>query len=225
MERKITVYNTKTQRRYDFNSVANTLADLKADLDLHEIDYSDLDFTEGVSNTQLLDDTSLLPSNLNYKGKVTNDLVILLTNTKKKNSLGAYTRKEAYAKIKELGMEEKVKEAYGKNYTLVSTENLSAIIDEAADPRNMSDFNIADAVIRKYTDHNTSKQSENQTIDDGKPALDYIDYDVILCNALSDVIEALYDEDVLEEADIKHLIMDLQSLLEDEYEDEYEDED
>lgn len=215
MERKITVYNTKTQRRYDFNSVANTLADLKADLDLHEINYSDLDFTEGISNTQLLDDTSLLPSNLSYKGKVTNDLVILLTNTKKKNSLGAYTRKEVYAKIKELGLEEKAKEVYGKNYTLVTTENLSALISETADTANMSDFNIANAVIRNYTSSHTNEQSENETIDDGKPALDYIDYDVELCNALSDVIEALYDEDVLSDADIKHLITDLNLLLED----------
>lgn len=97
MERKVTVYNNKTKKRYSFNSVANTLADLKADFDLHGIDYSGLDFTEGISNTQLLDDNSLLPSILSYKGKVTNDLVILLINTKKKDSLSAYTRKEAYA--------------------------------------------------------------------------------------------------------------------------------
>lgn len=37
-------------------------------------------------------------------------------------------RKELYAKIQQLGLQEEVKKTYGKNYTMVSNDNLERII-------------------------------------------------------------------------------------------------
>lgn len=46
-------------------------------------------------------------------------------------------RKEVYAQIKSLGLEETVKAQYGKNYTQVSTANLIAVV-EAANKKSTS---------------------------------------------------------------------------------------
>lgn len=124
MEREILIANTKTQKRSKITSSAMTLGELKADLRAKGIDYTDMTFTEGISKTQLLDDATQLPQNVMYKGQPTNNLVILLTNTKKKIASGAINRKEAYTLIKEAGLQEAVKTKFGKNFTQVSTEDL-----------------------------------------------------------------------------------------------------
>ena len=41
------------------------------------------------------------------------------------------TRKEAYSQIKSLCLEEVVKNQYGKNYTVVATEDLEKVIQDA----------------------------------------------------------------------------------------------
>ena len=124
MEREILIANTKTQKRSKITSSAMTLGELKADLRNAGIDYTDMTFTEGISKTQLLDDATQLPQNVMYKGQPTNNLVILLTNTKKKIASGVINRKEAYTLIKEAGLQEAVKAKFGKNFTQVSTEDL-----------------------------------------------------------------------------------------------------
>ena len=132
--RKILVANTKTQQRHEVNTAATTLGELKAAMDEAGIDYSGMTFTEGISKTQLLNDDSLLPTNVMYKGAPTNNLVILLTNTKKNIASGCEgrSRKEAYAIIKEQGddFKEAIREEFGANYTLITTENLWLFIDQ-----------------------------------------------------------------------------------------------
>lgn len=124
MEREILIANTRTQKRSKINSTATTLAELKAELSAAGIDYSGMTFTEGISKTQLLDDATQLPSNVLYKGQPTNNLVILLTNTKKHIASGAGTRQEAYAAIKAQGLQEEVKKRFGRNFTQVPTDDL-----------------------------------------------------------------------------------------------------
>lgn len=133
IEREILVANTKTQRRYKLTTSATTLGELKAAMMENDIDYSGLDFTEGITKTQLLDDASLLPTNVPYKGSVTNNLVILLTNNKKKIDSGTEDvsltdRAEAYRIIKEHNLQEAVKEEFGRNFTQVPTAALWAFI-------------------------------------------------------------------------------------------------
>lgn len=110
MEREILIANTKTQKRSKITTSATTLGELKADLRAAGIDYSNMTFTEGISKTQLLNDDTQLPQNIMYKGQPTNNLVILLTNTKKNISSGAMTRKEAYQAIKDNNLQDAVKE-------------------------------------------------------------------------------------------------------------------
>lgn len=128
--RTIRIANTKTQKKYAIESSATTLGELKAQLDLQGIDYAGMTFTEGITKTSLISNESLLPTNVMYKGQPTNELVILLTNTTKNISSGA-DRKMLYAKIKELHLEEQIKERFGTNYTRVGNVDLESIISEA----------------------------------------------------------------------------------------------
>lgn len=43
------------------------------------------------------------------------------------------TRKEMFAQINKLGLQDKVMEKYGKNYTIVSNKGLMEVIEDALD--------------------------------------------------------------------------------------------
>ena len=126
--REILVANTRTQRRDKIITNATTLGELKSALTSAGIDYSDMTFTEGISKTQLLDDATQLPQNVMYKGNPTNNLVILLTNTKKNIASGTMSRQEAYAAIKGDNLQDEIKEVFGRNFTQVSTEALETFL-------------------------------------------------------------------------------------------------
>jgi len=130
MERKIYVTSTKTQSRYVITTNAETLGELKKVLTDNNIDYENMSFTEGVSKTMLTDDNAPLPSNISYKGKTTNDLVILLTNTRKKVASGM-DRAALYKAIKDANLQGRIKAAYGRNYTLVPSEQLAIFLRES----------------------------------------------------------------------------------------------
>ena len=132
-ERKILVANTKTQKRYEVMTDASTLAELKAALTANSIDFEGMTFTEGISKTQLVDDASQLPKDVMYKGQPTNELVILLTNTKKNIASGAMSRKEVYDIIKENNLGDDIKEKFGKNYTVIPTADLERFINDDYD--------------------------------------------------------------------------------------------
>lgn len=129
MEREILIANTKTQKRSKITTSATTLGELKNDLRAAGIDFSNMTFTEGISKTQLLSDDTQLPQNVMYKGQPTNNLVILLTNTKKNIASGAYTRQELYAILKQHGLQDAIKTEFGKNFTQVTTLDLTKFIE------------------------------------------------------------------------------------------------
>lgn len=128
MEREILIANTKTQKRSKITTSATTLGELKTDLRAAGIDFSGTTFTEGISKTQLLSDDTQLPQNVIYKGQPTNNLVILLTNTKKNIASGVLSRKEAYNLIKQNSLENAVKTKFGRNFTQVPTLDLIKFI-------------------------------------------------------------------------------------------------
>ena len=136
--RKITVVTTtNSQNKKVFMSAATTLGELKADLDAQNVDYRNMDFYEGVSKTKLLKDESVLPTNIPYKGTVTNELVFMLSTTNKKITSGASnTRPALYARIKELGLQEAIREEFGRNYTQVASDALEAFIQDNDVPEN-----------------------------------------------------------------------------------------
>lgn len=128
-ERTIIVSSSRAQRKYAIQSKATTLEEFKAECREAGIDYSGLTFVEAISNTELLNDNSLLPREVTFKGKKTNNLVFSLTAPRKNIGSGAMSRKEAYAKIKELGLQQDCIDQFGDNYTRVSTENLINLIE------------------------------------------------------------------------------------------------
>ena len=128
-KRTITIANTRTQTRERFESEATTLGELKKELDDRNIDYYGMSFTEGLSKTVLIDDDSVLPSNLMYKGQRTNDLVILLTNTEKKIASGI-DRNGIYVVIKTNNLQDRIRDTFGKSYTNISTADLEEFIND-----------------------------------------------------------------------------------------------
>lgn len=129
MEREILIANTKTQKRSKITTSATTLGELKTDLRAAGIDFNGMTFTEGISKTQLLSDDTQLPQNVMYKGQPTNNLVILLTNTKKNIASGVLSRKEAYNLIKQNSLENAIKIEFGRNFTQVPTLDLIKFIE------------------------------------------------------------------------------------------------
>lgn len=123
--RKISVISNKTQGRYTLMSAATTLGELKADFSAAGIDYADMAFIEGRSKTELMDDNSVLPTNLpTADGGTTNELVFMLTNMKKKIESGC-SRKEIYMFLQQHpDMKNKVFENFGIAYTNVPTNEL-----------------------------------------------------------------------------------------------------
>ena len=134
--RKITVIQTKNQKKSIIMSAATTLAELKSDLRANGIDYDGMTFFEGTSKVELKNDASVLPHDVPYKGIVTNELVFMLTNTNKKIRSGAMSRMEAYAEIKRRGLQDACLKKFGKNFTMCKTADLIALVqsNSAAKP-------------------------------------------------------------------------------------------
>lgn len=134
--RNIIIVNSRTQSRNTFSSTAETLGELKADLDRLEIDYSNLTFFEGISKTELTDDNAILPKDLPWKGERTNDLVFMLTESQKRIRNGAMSRSDLYSYIKTNNLQNAVKTRFGRNFTQCSTADLLSMV-EGSDPVNV----------------------------------------------------------------------------------------
>ena len=126
--RKITIVQTKNQKKSVIMSAATTLAELKSDLRANGIDYDGMTFFEGTSKVELRNDASVLPHDVPYKGTITNELVFMLTNTNKKIRSGAMTRIEVYNTIKSMGLQDACVKKFGKNFTMCKTTDLIALV-------------------------------------------------------------------------------------------------
>lgn len=135
--RKITVVQTKNQKKSVIMSSATTLAELKSDLRANGIDYDGMTFFEGTSKVELKNDASVLPHDVPYKGTVTNELVFMLTNTNKKIRSGAaaMSRAEAYSAVKSMGLQDACVKKFGKNFTMCKTADLIALIQSNGAPK------------------------------------------------------------------------------------------
>lgn len=132
MSRKITVLVESTQRKVVLESNATTLGELKNELREMQVDFdSENVFKESRTKSILASDESVLPTNVPWKGSVTNELVFMITAPQKKIRSGM-DRKEAYAKVKELGLQDKIQKGEGKNFTQCSTATLISYIEKAA---------------------------------------------------------------------------------------------
>lgn len=136
--RKILFVMNNSSSQKSIMSEAETLGTLKADMRRAGINYDNMTFYEGRTRTELKDDASVLPTNVPVAAKgttpatTTNDLVFMLTTANKKIRSGAGDRPAAYAKIKQLGLQDACKAKYGKNFTQCSTSDLEALIAGAS---------------------------------------------------------------------------------------------
>jgi large subunit ribosomal protein L7/L12 len=136
--RKILFVMNNSSSQKSIMSEAETLGALKADMRRAGINYDNMTFYEGRTRTELKDDASVLPTNVPVAAKgttpatTTNDLVFMLTTANKKIRSGAGDRPAAYAKIKQLGLQDACKAKYGKNFTQCSTSDLEALIAGAS---------------------------------------------------------------------------------------------
>ena len=136
--RRILFVMNNSSSQKSIMSEAETLGALKADMRRAGINYDNMTFYEGRTRTELKDDASVLPTNVPVAAKgttpatTTNDLVFMLTTANKKIRSGAGDRPAAYAKIKQLGLQDACKAKYGKNFTQCSTSDLEALIAGAS---------------------------------------------------------------------------------------------
>lgn len=221
MEREILIANTKTQKRSKVTTSATTLGELKADLRAAGIDYSGMTFTEGISKTQLLDDATQLPQNVMYKGQPTNNLVILLTNTKKNIASGTMTRKEAYQAIKDNNLQDAVKEEFGRNFTQVPTSDLLVFIAQngVSEATEVLDKEPTDTEAEDKGIINPEFEEKEPTNTNDEFLPDHIG-DVITDTDMDSIVDSLYihiamlaDNDTLSIADLEELSGNIDYLI------------
>ena len=211
MEREILIANTKTQKRSKITTSATTLGELKTDLRAAGIDFSNMTFTEGISKTQLLNDDTQLPQNVMYKGQPTNNLVILLTDTKKNIASGVLSRKEAYNLIKQNSLENAVKIEFGRNFTRVPTLDLIKFIEtnvkksEAPKTDNIEQSKNEPKVSEQSEQLNQSKESETSLI----PKSTILSVDSTLFTHIS----LLVNEGMLSVSDLQKLERNIHKLV------------
>lgn len=186
--RKITIVSTRNQKKSVIMSSATTLSELKADLRQNGIDYNEMTFYEGTSKVELKDDNSVLPHDVPYKGTVTNELVFMLTNTNKKIRSGAMTRAEAYANIKNMNLQAECVKRFGKNFTMCTTANLVALIEEKSKKTAKT---TTTTVVEKKVETKVEEQPGNPT--------EYVDTKAIA--AIFKLVDILYDNDTIDYKD------------------------
>ena len=173
--RKVTFIDSKSQsQKVINNSTATTLGELKAEMRTAGIDYTDMSFYEGHIRAELLDDNSILPTDIPYKGQVVNDLVFMLSTTNKKIKSGI-SRPEVYEKIKSLNLQDEVKNIFNRNYTQVPTDDLLGL--------------IARYSVQVTSEHNSEE------------AASCFQRFAHLENVLMDLVDLLYNYDVIDEED------------------------
>ena len=120
--RDILVNDAQSQSRFKLHTDVETFGELRTLLLDKGINLDNVTVTEGISKTSFVSDDSLLPKDQLYKGRKTNELLILITPNKK-IKLGL-SRQEVLKYIKDTGLQDVIKEHFGKNYTNVSTAEL-----------------------------------------------------------------------------------------------------
>lgn len=140
--RSFTIMDSDSQVTKVIQSSAETVAELKRDLRANGFNVDNKTIQEGVTGIEFKTDDAILPHDVPYNGTITNDLVFRLTKAQKHINSGVMSRPEAYAKIKELGLGDHIKNVYGKNFTQCSTNILIDAIKEA-------EYNIKGASLKK----------------------------------------------------------------------------
>lgn len=219
--RKIIIVNSKTQsQKVISGSTATTLGELKAEMDQLNIPYTGATFLEGRSKVELNDNDALLPTNIPYKGEITNDLVFMLTTPEKKITSGAapkLSRQDLYASIKELDLEQACIDKYGKNFTKCKNTELASLISvkEVKVPaqKSVKAAEVTKTVRKVVQKKDTARATEfTQAIEQKPCGCDVLGEQVIAM--FSSLIDCLYEDDCIYRDTKKHLEEQLELLQE-----------
>ena len=207
--RKITVVQTKNQKKSVIMSAATTLAELKSDLRANGIDYDGMTFFEGTSKVELKNDASVLPHDVPYRGTITNELVFMLTNTNKKIRSGAtaMSRSEVYNAIKSMGLQDACVKRFGKNFTMCKTANLIALVEDSKDaPKAAPAAPKAEPKVEAKAEEKAVVETPAQA--PAAPANDGQCVDTVARAAISKLIDILEDNGTIED-DEKEKVLDI----------------
>lgn len=129
--RKITVLESTRNRKTVIMSSATTYGELKADLTNAGIEYEGMEAMVSPGKLVLVDNNSILPTNVPWKGSVTNDLVLMFTKPDKEIKSGVIPadRTACYSIIKENpSLKKSIVLKFNKNYTNIPTKDLIEFI-------------------------------------------------------------------------------------------------
>ena len=153
--RTIWVLDRATNTHVEIITDATTFGELKQAAKAAGVNYEGKDWLERISQQSPLSDESILPTNLPWQGKVTNDLVFVLTDTNKKIKSGL-GRNEILEKVRDLGLQQELKLKYGKPYTNISNDTLLKEVEEAEEALNTDDvFDDCDVCHEKDNKYNS----------------------------------------------------------------------
>lgn len=209
--RKITVVQTKNQKKSVIMSAATTLAELKNDLRANGIDYDGMTFFEGTSKIELKNDASILPHDVPYKGTITNELVFMLTNTNKKIRSGAdaMSRAEVYNAIKSMGLQDECVKKFGKNFTMCKTVDLIALIQSYNTSKSTPKAETK-KVEKTEASVNTSEVSvPTSSVNSNKECIN-----LVAKAAISKLVEILENNDIIDSTEGDEVLNILESTIE-----------
>jgi hypothetical protein len=182
-------------------STAGTLGELKRELDNAGINYSGKEFHEGRSRTMLTDDQSLLPDTVMFRGNPTRELSIILMTPDKKVSSGTLSRKEINQMIVSGGLQENVKKEFGRNYTQVSSDNLTAFItkmERASGNKKKAQDKKEEVLEAVYDTGKEDRKEENKPEPCGTES-------VWSAARLDSLLNCLYNKGILSDTDINSI--------------------
>lgn len=133
--RTITAYEPSVGKRV-FQTTANTFGELKVDLINQGYNLQNVNVTEGFTKLGLVNDATILPKNIEFKGVVSNNLAIVMTPKEKPKSgirFEDMSRKQLVAEITRLRADEhdgaRAKEFFG-NHSIKKSSVLIALLNE-----------------------------------------------------------------------------------------------
>ena len=204
--RKITIVLSSTQDKKTIMSNATTLGELKRDLDENQISYTGMTFYEGLTKTELKNDESILPTNVPYRGNVTNELVFMLSVPNKKINSGASDRPELIKYLRDNNLTEELKKKTGKNYTITSTDDLRTFV---ANHQKTSSKKASVAAAPKKEEKVADSSSVEQRLESLEKRVALLENQDCKCEEQptpkKEIIESSYDD-----GDIDNMFADMQ---------------
>ena len=135
VQRNISAFQPGVGRR-DFQSNATTYGQLKEELQSQGFNLSNTRVTEGNTQLDLVNDDAVLPVNIQKRGQVTNDLIIVMTPNARPKSGRIDVQNASYAELKAEvkalyhGKQSEEARAHFGNYTQMKTAVMRDLLQE-----------------------------------------------------------------------------------------------